>query len=59
VNRRSVLGAAIGGASLVMAMDQVFAEEHLHDHAASAHAALSEAARDCVSSSEACMSHCL
>ena len=59
MNRRSVLGAALGGASLVMAMDKVFAEEHQYEHAASAHAALSEAARHCVSSSEACMSQCL
>jgi Cys-rich four helix bundle protein (predicted Tat secretion target) len=59
MNRRSVLGAAIGGASLVMAMDKVFAEEHQHEHAASANAALSQAARHCVSSSEACLSHCL
>jgi Cys-rich four helix bundle protein (predicted Tat secretion target) len=59
MNRRSVLGAAIGGASLVMATDKVFAEEHQHEHAASAHIALSEAARQCVSSSDACLSHCL
>lgn len=58
MNRRSILGAALGGASLVMAMDKAFAEEHQHMHAAS-HAGLSEAARHCVSSSEACMSHCL
>ena len=57
MNRRSVLGAAIGGASLVMAMDKVFAEEHQHEH--TAHASLSEAARHCVSSGDACMSHCL
>ena len=42
MNRRNVLGAAIGGASLVMAMDKVFAEEHQHEHAVSAHAALSD-----------------
>lgn len=55
MNRRNVLG----GASLVMAMDKVFAEEHHHEHAASAHAALSEAARHCVSSGDDCISHCL
>jgi len=59
MNRRDVLGAAIGGASLVMAVDKVFAEEHQHEHGASAHASLSEAARHCVSSGDACMSHCL
>ena len=60
MNRRDVLGVAIGGASLVMAMDKVLAAEGLqHDHAASGHAALSEAARHCVSSGDACMSHCL
>ena len=59
MNRRDVLGAAIGGVSVVMAMDKVFAEEHQHEHAASAHASLSEAARHCVSSGDACISHCL
>ena len=38
MNRRDVLGAAIGGASLVIATDKVFAEEHQHEHAASGHA---------------------
>ncbi len=57
MNRRDVLGVAIGGASLVMAMDKVLAAEgHQHEHA---HASLSEAARHCVSSGDACMSHCL
>jgi len=59
MNRRGVLGAAIGGVSLVMAMDKVLAEEHQHEHAGSAHASLSEAARHCVSSGDACISHCL
>jgi Cys-rich four helix bundle protein (predicted Tat secretion target) len=59
MNRRDVLGTAIGGASLVMAMDKVFAEGHQHEHGASAHASLSEAARHCASSGDACMSHCL
>jgi Cys-rich four helix bundle protein (predicted Tat secretion target) len=59
MNRRNVLGAAIGGASLVMAMDKVFAEEHHHEHAAAAHPSLSETARHCASSGDACMSHCL
>ncbi len=60
MNRRDVLGVAIGGATLVMAIDNVFAaEEHQHDHAVSGHSALSEAARHCVSSGDACLSHCL
>ena len=61
MNRRDVLGAAIGGASLVIAMDKAFAaEEHHHEHAASGPStALSEAARHCVSSGDACVSHCL
>ena len=59
MNRRDVLGAAIGGASLVMATGKVFAEEHQHEHAASGHASLSEAARHCASSGDACLSHCL
>ena len=61
MNRRDVLGAAIGGASLVIAMDNAFAdEEHHHEHAASGPStALSEAARHCVSSGDACVSHCL
>ena len=59
MNRRDVLGAAIGGASLVMAMDKVYAEGHQHEHGAPGHPGLSEAARHCVSSGNACMSHCL
>ena len=59
MNRRDVLGAAIGGASLVMAMDKVYAEGHQHEHGAQGHAGLSDAARHCVSSGDACMSHCL
>ncbi len=59
MNCRTALGAAIGGASLVMAIDKVFAEERHHEHGVSAHASLSEAARHCVSSGDACMSHCL
>ena len=59
MNRRDVLGAAIGGASLVMAMDKVYAEGHQHEHGALGHAGLSEAARHCVSSGDACVSHCL
>ena len=59
MNRRDVLGVAIGGASLIVATGKVFAEGHQHEHAASGHASLSEAARQCVSSGDACMSYCL
>src|SRR5271166_6396982 len=57
MNRRELLGAAIAGASMAIAAQDAFAEEHEHAHAG--HPGLSEAARKCVSSGDACLSHCL
>ncbi|MFY9642507.1 MAG: Csp1 family four helix bundle copper storage protein [Rhodomicrobium sp.] len=69
MNRRELLGVAIGGASLAIAANNALADEQDHmehmehmDHAAHAHlehAKLSEAARNCVSAGDLCMSHCL
>ena len=66
MNRRELLGVAIGGASLAMAASKALAEEQEHmghmDHTAHAHlqhAKLSEAARNCVSAGDLCVSHCL
>ncbi len=71
MNRRELFGVAIGGASLAMAMNQALAEEHDNmdhehmehmDHAAHANlpnAKLTEAARNCVSAGDLCISHCL
>ncbi|MGO9472508.1 MAG: four-helix bundle copper-binding protein [Rhodomicrobium sp.] len=66
MNRRELLGVAIGGASLAIAANKALAEEQEHmehmDHAAHAHlqnAKLSEAARNCVSAGDLCMTHCL
>jgi len=66
MNRRELLGVAVGGASLAIAANNALADEHDHmehmDHAAHAHlqhAKLSEAARNCVSTGDLCMSHCL
>ncbi|MGA7329579.1 MAG: four-helix bundle copper-binding protein [Rhodomicrobium sp.] len=59
MNRREVFGMAIGGASLAIASNKVLADEH-GDHAT--HMGLqklSAAARNCVSSGDACVSHCL
>lgn len=56
MNCRNLLGVAIGGASLAFAADKVFAGEHA-GHVG--HPALSEAARQCVSAGDACLSHCL
>jgi Cys-rich four helix bundle protein (predicted Tat secretion target) len=67
MNRRDLLGAAIGGASLAVAANAAFAGEDEHaghmehmDHAAHMGAAgLAEAARKCVAAGDACISHCL
>ena len=66
MNRRELFGAAVGGATLAIASKQAFAEDHGHtehmEHAAHAdlpHAKLSEAARNCVSAGDLCISHCL
>jgi Cys-rich four helix bundle protein (predicted Tat secretion target) len=66
MNRRELLGAAIGGASLAMVANKALAEEDEHmehvDHSAHAHlpnAELSKAARNCVSAGDLCVSHCL
>jgi Cys-rich four helix bundle protein (predicted Tat secretion target) len=66
MNRRELLGVAIGGASLAIAASKALADEHDHmdmehmDHSAHmGHAKLSEAARQCVSAGDACISHCL
>ena len=58
MNRRDVIGAAIGGATLAFTIEKAFAAEG-HQHGGADHAALIEAARLCVSSGDACMSHCL
>ena len=57
MNRRDLLGVAIGGASLAFAANEVLAAEEHAGHLG--HPTLSEAARHCVSSGDACMSHCL
>ncbi|MGO9484805.1 MAG: four-helix bundle copper-binding protein [Rhodomicrobium sp.] len=69
MNRRDLLGAAIGGASLAIAANKALAEEpgkmeHMDhmDHMAHANlgnAKLSEAARNCVAAGDLCISHCL
>jgi len=69
MNRRELLGVAIGGASLAVAANKALAEEQEHmdhmehmDHTAHAHlqhAKLSEAARNCVSAGDLCITHCL
>lgn len=64
MNRRELLGAAIGGASLAVAANAALAGEDEHaghmDHSAHTGAAgLADAARKCVAAGDACMSHCL
>jgi Cys-rich four helix bundle protein (predicted Tat secretion target) len=63
MNRRELLGVAVGGVSFAAAANSALAEEHDHrNHAAHAdlpHAKLSVAARNCVSAGDLCMSHCL
>ncbi len=69
MNRRELLGVAIGGASLAIAANKALADEHEHmdmdhmdhmDHSAHVgHLKLGEAARNCVSAGDVCMSHCL
>jgi Cys-rich four helix bundle protein (predicted Tat secretion target) len=67
MNRRELLGAAVGSASIAIAANTALAEERMEhmdhmDHAAHAHlpnAKLSEAARSCVSAGDLCISHCL
>jgi Cys-rich four helix bundle protein (predicted Tat secretion target) len=64
MNRRDLLGAAIGGASFALAASKALAEETDHeghmDHSAHlGHPKLSEAARNCVSAGDVCVSHCL
>jgi Cys-rich four helix bundle protein (predicted Tat secretion target) len=69
MNRRELLGAAIGGASLAIAANRALAQEHGQmehgehmEHTAHAHlpnAELSKAARNCVSAGDLCVSHCL
>ena len=64
MNRRELLGVAIGGASLAIAADTALAEEHgqtehMGHTAHVQHPKLSEAARNCVSAGDLCMSHCL
>jgi Cys-rich four helix bundle protein (predicted Tat secretion target) len=62
MNRREVLGAAAGVASLAVAVNAALAEEHAGhmDHAAHMGASsLADAARKCVVAGDACMSHCL
>ena len=63
MNRRELLGVAAGGASFAVAANKALAEERDHmDHGAHAdlpHAKLSEAARNCVSAGDLCLSHCL
>jgi len=63
MNRRELLGAAIGGASIAVAVNAAMAEDHdmAHmDHAAHmGAAALADAARKCVVNGDACVSHCL
>ncbi len=57
MNRRTLLSAAIGGASLALAADTVLAADEHAGHLG--HPSLSEAARQCVSAGDACVSHCL
>ncbi len=69
MNRRQLLGVAVAGASLAVATKTALAEEHEHmehmehmehpGHAHLANAKLSEAARNCVSAGDLCLSHCL
>jgi Cys-rich four helix bundle protein (predicted Tat secretion target) len=65
MNRRELLGAAIGGASVALAVNSALAEENSDhmghmDHAAHMGASsLADAARKCVTAGDACMSHCL
>lgn len=69
MNRRELLGAAIGGASLAVAVNSALAEdehmdhmEHMEhmDHAAHMGATgLAEVARKCAAAGDACISHCL
>lgn len=65
MNRRELLGVALG-ASLAIAANNALADDHEHmedmDHTAHAHlqhAKLGEAARNCASAGDLCMSHCL
>ena len=67
MNRRDLLGAAIGGASLAIAANAALADdmdhmEHMEhmDHAAMmGNVKLAEAARLCVAAGDACITHCL
>ncbi len=58
MNRRELLGVAVAGASVAIASSKVLADEHEHS-AHMGHPKLSEAARNCVSAGDACLSHCL
>ncbi len=64
MNRRELLGVAVSGAALAAVASKALADEHEHmehmDHSAHmGHPKLSEAARNCVSAGDACVSHCL
>jgi Cys-rich four helix bundle protein (predicted Tat secretion target) len=62
MNRRELLGAAAGAASLAVAVNAALADEHMDhmDHSAHAGASsLADAARKCANAGDACMSHCL
>lgn len=71
MNRRELLGAAIGGASLAVAVNSALADEHMDhmdhmehmdhmDHAAMmGNVKVAELARHCAAAGDACISHCL
>jgi Cys-rich four helix bundle protein (predicted Tat secretion target) len=65
MNRRELLGAAIGGATVAIAVNSALADEHAEhmehmDHAAHMGAvSLAEVARKCAAAGDACISHCL
>jgi Cys-rich four helix bundle protein (predicted Tat secretion target) len=59
MDRRTLLSAAIGGASLTFAAQNAFAEDHSGHSAHLGFPKLAKAARDCVSAGGACLSHCL